>query len=281
MDEECPECEECETGVPAWVMTFADLMTLLMCFFVLLLSFSQMDAQKFEAMAGSMSQAFGVQREIRADAIPMADTIIASEFSPGEPKPTPIKVIQQQTLEAVKKNPEAIQPVTENVANVVSELVENLEDEIKEGLLEIVIKDEQLLIRINEQGSFGSGHAKLQKSFKPALSKLAKVLDSSKGNISVAGHTDNIPIRTGQFPSNWVLSAARAASVVHHLTHSGLKDKSRIQIRAYADTHPLVDNKSSANRAQNRRIEINIDTGVGSSDQDPESIDENKDINHD
>ena len=281
MAEECPECEECEAGVPAWVMTFADLMTLLMCFFVLLLSFSQMDAQKFKAMAGSMKSAFGVQRQIPATDIPMADTIIASEFSPGEPKPTPIKVIQQQTLEAVKNNPEAIQPVTENVAEVVSELVENLDKEIEDGLLEIVIEDEQLLIRINEQGSFGSGRAKLQRSFKPVLSKLAKVLNKSKGNIMVAGHTDNIPIRTGQFPSNWVLSAARAASVVHQLTHTGLKDENRIQIRAYADTHPLVDNNSPANRAKNRRIEINIDTHVDSETQPPATTDSTKDMNND
>jgi len=83
MAEECPECEECEAGVPAWVMTFADLMTLLMCFFVLLLSFSQMDAQKFKAMAGSMKSAFGVQRQTNTDQGHPAANTASGQKQPG------------------------------------------------------------------------------------------------------------------------------------------------------------------------------------------------------
>ncbi len=260
MQEECVQ-EECPEGLPAWVMTFADLMSLLMCFFVLLLSFSEMDAQKFKQMAGSVKRAFGVQRVIPAEDIPMGTSIIAQEFSPGEPKPTPIKVIQQQTIEQIRQDPSVLQPVNHQVAETAEKFVEELGREIEQGLLEIEIEDTSLLVRISEKGSFGSGSAKLQRAFAPVLSKIARVLDQSPGKIIVSGHTDDIPIRTRQYPSNWVLSASRAASVVHYITRHGLRDHQRIQIRAYADTRPLVPNNSPANRAKNRRIEINIDTG--------------------
>lgn len=93
VEEEC----ECPAGIPAWVMTFADLMSLLMCFFVLLLSFSEMDVQKFKQLMGSVKFAFGVQSEIEAKAIPKGTSIIAQEFSPGTPRPTIAQTVQQQT----------------------------------------------------------------------------------------------------------------------------------------------------------------------------------------
>ncbi len=271
MAEECPAQEECEEGLPAWVMTFADLMSLLMCFFVLLLSFSQMDIEKFKQVAGSVKMAFGVQRDIPAIEPPMGTSIIAQEYSPGEPKPTVIKVIKQETIDTVQSDISSIDPATKNVAETVTRMIETLKKEIEDGLLEIAIEDERLLIRINESGSFGSGLAKLNSEFRPVLTKIAQVLNNSPGNIVVAGHTDNIPITTRQYPSNWVLSSARAASVVHHITHHGLKDQSRIQIRAHASSKPLVANSSSANRSKNRRIEINIDTAMVDADASLES----------
>ena len=95
-DEEasCPSCPKC---MPGWVMTFADLMSLLMCFFVLLLSFAEMDIEKFKQLSGSMNSAFGVQREIEADQIPKGTSIIAREFSPGQPRQTITNEIRQES----------------------------------------------------------------------------------------------------------------------------------------------------------------------------------------
>jgi chemotaxis protein MotB len=90
-------------GLPAWMGTFADLMSLLMCFFVLLLSFSEMDVLKFKQIAGSMKFAFGVQNKIEVKDIPKGTSIIALEFRPGKPEPTPIKIIQQQTMEMTQQ----------------------------------------------------------------------------------------------------------------------------------------------------------------------------------
>jgi chemotaxis protein MotB len=96
------ECKCPPEGLPAWMGTFADLMSLLMCFFVLLLSFSEMDVMKFKQIAGSMKYAFGVQTLLEVKDIPKGTSVIAQEFSPGKPDPTPIEVIMQQTIEMTK-----------------------------------------------------------------------------------------------------------------------------------------------------------------------------------
>jgi len=98
-----PQCKCPPPGLPAWMGTFADLMSLLMCFFVLLLSFSEMDVLKFKQIAGSMKFAFGVQNKIEVKDIPKGTSIIAQEFRPGKPEPTPIEVIQQQTMEMTQQ----------------------------------------------------------------------------------------------------------------------------------------------------------------------------------
>ncbi len=273
MSEEC-ECPKCEDGVPAWVMTFADLMTLLMCFFVLLLSFSIMDAIKFQKAAGSLRDAFGVQRIVPDGEIPKGESIIAQEFTPGKPEPTPIPIVQQKTVDIIQRDIERLDTDSEDVRETVHMLIEKLDEEIRDGLLEIEVEDDSLMIRINEQGSFPSGAARLSKSFLPVLDKITEVLNRSTGRVMVSGHTDNRPIHTARYPSNWVLSADRAASVVHYITKHGFADPSRLEIRAYADTRPLFPNDSPENRAKNRRIEISVDTSDNEADNEMTAEDE-------
>jgi len=257
MTEEDCECEVCVPGAPAWLATFADLMALLMCFFVLLLSFSEIDIQKYKQVAGSMKSAFGIQREIKDDQIPKGTSIIAREFTPGKPQPTAIKVMQQQTTDDTKDNLDFVEAmIRRDVQELADILEETFEEEIKKGLLEIIMETEEVKVRIREQDSFPSGTAELQKSFYPILDRMVNILERTDGRIIVAGHSDNIPISTRYYPSNWVLSSARAASVVHHLAEVNLADPTRIEIRAYADTQPLVPNDTASNRAKNRRVEI-------------------------
>ncbi|MEM7210117.1 MAG: type VI secretion system protein TssL, long form [Pseudomonadota bacterium] len=271
-EDECPECE----ATAGWIMTFADLMSLLMCFFVLLLSFSEMDVLKYKQVAGSMKFAFGVQREIKADEIPKGTSVIAREFSPGKPQPTPIPEVRQITTDEFKQNLDFTDSDTKNdqsksESNSIEELQEQLKEkakekaqeikkalkkEIGEGVVELLIKEDEVIIRIREKGSFKSGSATLQKEFYPVMRRVSRALNTIKGKILVSGHTDNIPIKTTQFPSNWVLSAARAANVVHFMTSQGGVSKRRVEIRAHADMSPIVNNKTSANRAKNRRVEI-------------------------
>lgn len=256
MDDEC-ECEECEPGAPAWLATFADLMALLMCFFVLLLSFSEIDLQKYKQVAGSMKMAFGVQREIKDDEIPKGTSIIAREFTPGKPQPTAIKVMEQQTTDDTKDNLDFVEAMIKKEVEELAEMLEEtFEEEIAKGLIEIIMESDEVKVRIRERGSFPSGDAKLQKTFHPILDRMVDILEKTDGRIIVAGHSDNIPISTRYYPSNWVLSSARAASVVHHLAKVNLADPARIEIRAYADTQPIVPNNTALNRAKNRRVEI-------------------------
>ena len=261
-DDEC-ECEECEEGAPAWLATFADLMSLLMCFFVLLLSFSEMDIQKYKQVAGSMKAAFGIQRTVKADAIPRGTSVIKQEFSPGKPQPTVITVVKQDTQDDSRDEIKTNTTMSEEVKDLLESIESSLAAEIDQDLLDIIVNSESVMVRVREADSFPSGSAKLQPGFKPILDKLQELLDKTSGRIIVSGHTDDRPISTVAYPSNWVLSAARAASVVHYLSEIRLTDPERIEIRAFADTVPLADNMTAENRAKNRRIEINMGVAKG------------------
>ena len=248
-------------GAPAWVMTFADLMSLLMCFFVLLLSFSEMDVQKFKQIAGSMKFAFGVQRVIKAEDIPKGTTVISQEFSPGKPTPTPLQEIRQQTTDDTAEKLDIEKIAEQNAKELAEEIKKALEGEIENGLLEVDTERNEVMIRIREKGSFASGSAVLQTSFMPILDKIGDVLNKTDGELIVAGHTDNIPISTTQYPSNWVLSAARAANVVHYYSKKDKLLADRMQIRAHSDTRPTASNDTAEDRAKNRRVEIIIREG--------------------
>ncbi|MCG8324115.1 MAG: OmpA family protein [Thiotrichales bacterium] len=372
MNDGTPQKKDEGGGAPAWVMTFADLMSLLMCFFVLLLSFSEMDLLKFKQIAGSMKVAFGVQRQIKTEEPPKGTSMIAREFSPGRPTPTPIIQIRQNTIDETRttleftdatveqqeqKNSEAgetddnsetapIQRHTDSdppendlfeqggedgelerlaeltqemneelkqLANVVSEIqpednpqveqVSKLVAEIEEQIAELLDKDEdeqpdkaaeqvnekteadamkllqamapeieqgivsietqgnKIVIRIEEKGSFPSGSSDLKSDFLPVIGKLRNSLQTIDGEVVVAGHTDNVPIKTHRFRSNWELSSSRAVTVVHELLQNSQLEETRFAVEGHGDAHPLAPNDSVENRALNRRVELTIIQG--------------------
>ncbi len=278
-EDKCPACEE---GLPPWLATFADLMALLMCFFVLLLSFAEMDVLKFKQVAGAMKLAFGVQRDVKATEIPKGTSVIAQQYSPGKPtEVTPLEIMREQTTDDTKTNLDFSDSESRNDASAdeasaellaqlqaerealeqAQELRDELSEAIEEGLLEIEAFNERVLIRIRERGSFGSGNADLKKEFLPVLKLISTVLNKRNDLFVITGHSDDIPIKTARFRSNWDLSAARAASVVHFLISEGNIDPERMEIRAMADNEPLMPNDSWGNRAQNRRVEISVQHG--------------------
>ncbi|OUR89571.1 hypothetical protein A9Q81_21240 [Gammaproteobacteria bacterium 42_54_T18] len=298
-DEEC-ECPECPTGLPAYLATFADLMSLLMCFFVLLLAFSEMDAQKYKQVAGSMKEAFGVQQQIKADSTPKGTSIIAQEFSPGKPEPTVLNEVRQHTVDDlastldVECTPESDEKEDQegkgesseddknadnkkvDVAKAMEEIKKKLEaktqaeavktaaklmDEIRKGRIEVETQGRQIVIRVKEKGSFESGSATLRDSFIPVMDKIRGAIESINGVFAVSGHTDDIPISTLRFRSNWELSSARSVSVAHELLKTGTMDPAKFTIVGHGDTRPLVENDSSENRSINRRVEIIINQG--------------------
>lgn len=380
-EKKCEECAPCKKGAPAWLATFADMATLLMAFFVLILSFAEMNVPKYKQITGSLKAAFGVQRLVPVVEPPKAQSIIAREFSPAVAKPTPQQTVKQDTTDEMKRE---VEPQTENKtedfkdnadlraveqilaaeiaegqvevkvedekivvelvspassggegdtdngrqqagiidqeslelfakvadaqAQIESELVvkdasqaeqsmqgqsegdnatagtsgsseggpsdkqnvdEQLEkirmelsQDIAQGLAEVERDGDKIIVRLAEQGSFRSGFADLQPTFLPLLDRVGGAIAQTSGQVTVEGHTDNVPIAFSErFQSNWDLSAARSASVADYLLGNTELQQGRVTVAGFADTKPLESNDTSEGRSKNRRIEIIVDGG--------------------
>jgi chemotaxis protein MotB len=274
--------------------TFADLMSLLMCFFVLLLSFSEMDVQKFKQIAGSMAFAFGVQNKIEVKDIPKGTSVIAMEFRPGRPEPTPIDTIQQQTIDMTQQTiefqagqedssggvqeqrgeqtggasqntdaqssaaSESSAQDQEQTNELAKKVAEMMQEQIQDGAIELESLGQQIIIRIKENGSFPSGSTFLQPRFKPIIQQIGAILRDIPGEVTVSGHTDNDQVSDELNSNNWELSSKRAVSVAVELLNGTGLDKNRLIVVGHADTRPLVDNDTDQNRKRNRRVEISI-----------------------
>lgn len=267
MADECPKCPP--AGAPLWLATFADLMSLLMCFFVLLLSFATMDAAKFKKVAESMENAFGVQRDIVAVEVPMGTSIIAQHFSPAQTQPTPLEQIKQSTNQQTTKLDVSVEDMEEVKQKMLKAKMGEIEDqaekiegslaqEIGKGLVSVETEGLKIIIRINEKGSFPSGTADLKAGFEPVMAKITAAVNDVEGVVHVAGHTDNIPISTDWYRSNWELASGRAVTVADFMMKKKGTDRNRIVVEGYADTKPLAANDTAKNRAKNRRVEIII-----------------------
>jgi len=267
MADECPKCPP--AGAPLWLATFADLMSLLMCFFVLLLSFATMDAAKFKKAAESMENAFGVQRDIVAPDPPMGTSIISQHFSPAQTTPSPIEEVKQSTNQQATKLDVSLEDMEDvkqkmlqakigEIEDQAEEIEGSLKQEMQAGLVDVETEGLKIIIRIKEKGSFPSGTAILKAGFEPVMEKITEAVNNTPGLVHVAGHTDNIPISTDWYRSNWELAAGRAVTVAHFMLENKGTKANRIVVQGYADTRPLVANDTAANRAKNRRVEIII-----------------------
>ena len=232
MSEDCLPQEEVEEGAPLWVVTFGDLMSLLMCFFVLLLSFSEMDRKKYKMVSGSMAQAFGIQRQKPVFESPKGQKMIAKNFD---------------QVAIINKIKEAITPIINELKNEYEELKDSVELEIGE---------DKVTIRMMGETTFDSGKAELHPAFGPLLKKIGAVLSQTKGEIIIAGHTDNVPLSGGLFGSNLGLSMARAGSVAEYLLRTTSIDPKRLSTMGFGEYRPLTSNDTAQGRRKNRRVEI-------------------------
>jgi len=262
--------------------------------------FSEMDKNIYKELAGSLKEAFGVQREIKAKETPRGINIIAREFSPGRPKPTVHNEIRQMTTQESKmfavftdaskegqenqsrksedvedKSFNAMREENESAGNTEvseedlaminrikqdsEELRKALDKEIEQGLIDMEVTDQRIILMVREKGSFLSGSADLIAPFKVMVNKISEVFSDFDGIIIVSGHTDNVPIKTYRFRSNWELSSSRAVSVIHELIKNKVLKNKRFEIAAFADTMPVDSNDTALGRAKNRRVEIMMD----------------------
>ncbi len=212
------------------MVTFGDMMALLLTFFVLLLSFAQLDIVKFEETSGSMKDAFGIQRLQQINPVPTGETMVAVEF--------------QQEIILVR--------LIERLEVILVNMIDN-------GEAEIIEVEEGFVVRLNNDVLFEDDAKKLKGDVKPLLQQIANLLIDIPNLVHVTGHTDNQPAsHKGPFESNWTLSSVQAARVVEFFTGEGGVDSTRLQVRGLGDIQPRDNNDTEAGRARNRRIEVLI-----------------------
>ena len=392
-EEECPKCPP--VGAPAWMATFADMATLLMAFFVLILSFAEFNTPKFKMISGSLKNAFGVQKVVPVVEQPKGTTVISLEFSPS-PSPSVTQEMTQQTTEmqkpeieidskkedsvdgnqqdnfgqdqgsgqagdtdgtrtaaqmdaaelgaalqaAIQDGDVSVEMIGENVvinfpspdetqkdlpslleetlaalaearnasgqadseillggleqqlkqlamavnadgqgfgpsekneqeeirdqavlanANLTEmQLAAALQDEIAQGLVTVERRDGSVFVTVGSGGAFPSGSADLTGAARDILSRVAYASMTGDSEVTVTGHTDDVPISGGLYRDNWDLAAGRAASVVQSMQATGLVPAGKLKAVSLGETKPIADNATAEGRDQNRRIEIEI-----------------------
>ena len=385
-EQECPKCPP--AGAPAWMATFADMATLLMAFFVLILSFAEFNVPKFKQISGSLKEAFGVQKVVPVVEQPKGTTIIALEFSPN-PTPSISTTLRQDTTELQKPEldlqtkeddapdgseadkqkdsdfdgaggegaeqleatelakqlkkaidtgevtvetlgenvvinfpetqtsaeqmqtmiAEALEALNEarenagasesevlfggieaeleklaasmnsaeqqdgdgpggssaemqeklqNASRTTEELTVALREQIDQGLVAVEQREDSVFITVGSGGAFPSGTADLTDEARRILDRIALASMSPDSEITVTGHTDDVPISNARFRDNWDLAAGRASSVVQAIEQTGLIDGDRLSAVSKGEIAPIADNTTAAGREENRRIEIEI-----------------------
>lgn len=243
-------------GSPAWIVTFADLATLLLTFFILLLSFAEMDVEKYRAMANSMAVAFG-SNQVLGDAVGGSPLTLIESDTVSLPEPMETATDEPEFID---ERAEAGAPtkIPAGVIDLASRMIQELEPEVASEALSVNYDESRVVIRFSEEATFRSGEAAIKPGMVPIIERVVEVLSGCTGDVLVAGYTDDRPIASGRYRSNWDLSAARAVSVVHELVMNRQVPAERVVAAGRAETNPLVPNDSPENRAKNRRVEIAI-----------------------
>ncbi len=245
-----------KNSTPAWIVTFADLATLLLTFFILLLSFAEMDVDKYRAMANSMAVALGSSNVVGQDVGGSPITLVESD-TVSLPEPSDSQAVEPEFIDE-RAEAETDTKILGGVIDLASRLISELESEVASNALSINYDQQQVVIRFSEEATFRSGAADIKPKMIPIIERVVGVLADCPGNVFVSGFTDDRPISSDRFRSNWDLSAARAVSVVHELVLNRQVPADRVVAAGRAETNPLAPNNSSENRALNRRVEIAI-----------------------
>ena len=222
--------EEVKKGAPEWMATYGDLVTLLLCFFVLLFSFSTIDNNKFKAIIQSMQGSLGV---LDSGVIVQIDPLIST--FPGDTDAEEEKFVK----------------INEQVNNFIEE--NNLENSVT-----LILDERGLLIRLLDATLFDSGKAEIRNEAKFIIERISDIIKQSGKSIRIEGHTDNMPINTYKFPSNWELSTTRAVNVLKYLIELKSIEPYRLSAVGYGEYHPIDTNDTSEGRQKNRRVDMMI-----------------------
>jgi chemotaxis protein MotB len=229
-----------EENTSRWLVSYADLMTLLLAFFVVMYSISSVNLGKYRVLSDSMSTAFSAPT-------PDPDIKLSAQLGIS---------VQRAPISIGVENQPGFKVVKETLAVIESEL----KDWINEGQIAVRGNEKWLEVEISSSILFASGRAQLSAEATLVLAALAEIFKATENPLYVSGYTDNLPISTLQYPSNWELSAARSANVVRLMAQLGI-DPRRLGAIGFAEYRPVVDNDTLENRRKNRRVIIRMLAG--------------------
>jgi len=261
-DEEVTEevkCPPCEEGAPAWTTTFGDMMSLLLTFFILLFSMSELKMDRFLLAAQSLREAVGGTAEVVIED-PMGlmpdpvDPDLVLE-NPGSSQGASETQAESQDGVAGGSSAWVDALVDAYMKLIASQLQQFVDDNNLKDLLSVEMSGEGVYLRIQTMALFPSGSSVVADQNSWILDKLADVVRDIEFPVAVSGHADNRPISTPEFASNWELSAARAAGVARALVAHG-HDPYQLRVESFGEYRPLADNDTPLGRALNRRVEL-------------------------
>ncbi|MNI01898.1 Motility protein B [compost metagenome] len=236
-----------------WLITYADLITLLLVFFIIMYAMSKVDTAKYETLAQSLNLQFN-----KADSIVPQGTGVSGQMMPPkqeensskQPEPTPNNSnLNKEANEKEKKEKE--------LQDLLKQINTYIEDQALQSQVSASDTQRGIAITLNDLFLFDLGKADLKPASYPILDKLATLFPSLNAKISIEGHTDNLPLNTGAlYKDNWGLSFARSLSVLSYFKYTSALDDGNFIATAHADTQPKAPNDTAENRAKNRRVEI-------------------------
>lgn len=244
--EEEEEGPSAPAGAPAWMATFGDLMSLLFVFFVLLLSFANMDVVKFKDALGSMRDAFGVQLESPGEFQARSATVVELAAKPSS--------TMIDALRAPKHGSQG--GASQGEDEFVGEITRMIRDSGLEQIADVSAEARGVVMRVRGQLLFEPASDRIRPESIVYLDEITQLVRRFPYSVMIEGHTDDEPVSAARFSTNWHLSAARSIAVLRYLSEAGGVDAKRLAAAALADQHPLVPNDSAAHRAVNRRVEF-------------------------
>lgn len=222
-------------GAPAWMATYGDMMTLLLCFFVLLYTMSVIDVDRFTMVLSTLQARLGVLDGGR--------TVTKQEYIEAGQRADRLGDLQLSRLE---------------FQELYHQTMTYIEEEGLEAEVELELTEEGLIVRFSGRVLFDLGRAELRPEARNILTDMADFFEQIENHITVEGHTDNWPISTQEFPSNWELSTTRATNVVRFFIEEKGLDPDRFSAAGYGEYRPLRPNDTAENRSYNRRVDIVI-----------------------
>jgi chemotaxis protein MotB len=248
--------EEEHESSERWLVSYADFITLLFAFFVTMYAISRVDGKKMGSAVESLQRALGSAISVQ---MTQRDGGVFLNTQSAAPSVVPVQGGKGHALNAEK---ETFEKVVKEIKKGVDRLSTGAKDlnglKLKTDQIKFILEKRGLVIRVSEHLFFDSGHASIRPEFIPMLNVLASAMEGIPNQIRIEGHTDNVPINTSQFPSNWELSTARATTVLRHLLTRFQFSPERLSAVGYAEFRPVDSNDTSETRLQNRRVDFVI-----------------------